>query len=77
MSFAIAVVATAANAQTFDHTHAAYDAVLKAHVSDGRVDYRTLKADPSTLNRYLVSVAGSRAADGGKGLPPSKAPNKA
>jgi len=44
-------------AQGFDHTHAAYDAILKAHVADGRVDYRALKANPRALNRYLNDLA--------------------
>jgi hypothetical protein len=44
-------------AQQFDHKHKAYEQILKAHVVDGRVDYRTLKADPQPLNRYLNNLA--------------------
>jgi hypothetical protein len=44
-------------AQQFDHNHKAYEQILKAHVVDGRVDYRTLKADPQPLNRYLNNLA--------------------
>jgi hypothetical protein len=41
----------------FDHTHALFGAVLKTHVSDGLVDYRALKANPQTLDRYLDALA--------------------
>lgn len=43
--------------QAFDHTHAAYDAVLKAHIADGTVDYRALKANSTALNGYLDTLA--------------------
>lgn len=44
-------------AADFDHSHSAYDAVLKAHVAEGRVDYRALKAAPRALNDYLAELA--------------------
>jgi hypothetical protein len=44
-------------AADFDHSHSAYDAVLKAHVAEGRVDYRALKAAPQALNDYLAELA--------------------
>jgi hypothetical protein len=50
-------------AQTFDHTHAPWDALLKKHVrliADGnasQVDYRGFAADRATLGRYLQSLS--------------------
>ncbi|MDT8389933.1 MAG: DUF547 domain-containing protein [Lentisphaeria bacterium] len=44
-------------AADFDHSHSAYDAVLKAHVAEGRVDYRALKSAPRALNDYLAKLA--------------------
>ena len=40
-----------------DHSHAAYNAILKAHVTNGLVDYRALKAQPAGLDRYLDNLA--------------------
>ena len=45
-------------AQSFDQTYADYDGVLKATVTDGRVNYKGLKAAPGTLDRYLDSATG-------------------
>ncbi|MFY9943490.1 MAG: DUF547 domain-containing protein [Desulfobacterales bacterium] len=45
-------------AAEFDQTYAGYDALLKRYVTDGRVDYTGLKADPVALDRYLDSAAG-------------------
>ena len=45
-------------AQSFDQTYADYEGVLKAVVTDGRVNYKALKAAPDTLYRYLDSAAG-------------------
>ena len=45
-------------AQPFDQTHTDYDGVLKATVTDGRVNYKSLKAAPDALDRYLDSAAG-------------------
>ena len=51
-------MADIADAARFDHTHAGYDLLLKRFVTDGRVDYKGLKADPSALDAYLDSAAG-------------------
>jgi hypothetical protein len=45
------------NAASFDQSYAVYDALLKKHVTDGRVDYKALKSDPVALDRYLDSAA--------------------
>ncbi len=45
-------------AQSFDQAYADYGGVLKAAVTDGRVNYKGLKAAPNTLYRYLDSAAG-------------------
>ncbi len=44
-------------AQDFDHTHSTYTAILKAHVTSGRVDYQALSAEPRMLTRYLDTLA--------------------
>ena len=59
-AFLIMTFGLAATAQEFDHAHAAFDAVLKAHVTDGAVDYRAIKADPAALNGYLDTLAAVR-----------------
>src|SRR5687768_3343772 len=41
----------------FDHSHAVFDKVLKAHVKDGLVNYTALKANPTDLNKYLDQLA--------------------
>lgn len=41
----------------FDHTHAAFSAVLKQQVNGGWVDYAGLKADANPLNDYLDQLA--------------------
>lgn len=50
--------AEVAVAEAFDQTYAVYDGMLKTFVSDDRVDYPALKADPDALERYLDSAAG-------------------
>lgn len=40
-----------------DHSHAAFTVVLQAHVTDGKVDYRELKAAPQRLGQYLDALA--------------------
>jgi hypothetical protein len=45
-----------AAAQGEDPTHAAYDALLKQHVENGRADYRALKAAPQALDAYLAAA---------------------
>jgi hypothetical protein len=37
----------------FDRSHALFDALLRTHVIDGRVDYRRLDDDPHGLRSYL------------------------
>ena len=49
--------AVSATAQDFDHNHAAYDAILKTHVTNGMVDYKALKAAQKALDRYLAALA--------------------
>jgi hypothetical protein len=41
----------------FDHEHALLDTVLQKYVHQGRVDYRALKRDTATLDRYLETLA--------------------
>lgn len=41
----------------FDHSHAAFQAVLSARLYSGRVDYAAIKADPAPLDAYLGAVA--------------------
>lgn len=41
----------------FDQTHGLFDQVLKEVVSDGRVDYRKLKANPKKLNDYIKDTS--------------------
>lgn len=51
-------VAGGVQAQDFDQTHAAFDALLKAHVdARGLVDYKALKKAPPALDAYLNRVA--------------------
>ena len=59
----LALAASAVAAPAFDHTHAAFDAVLKKHVADGAVDYAALKAAPQPLAAYLDQLAGVAEAD--------------
>ncbi len=59
---AVAILLTATAWQTvaaadFDHTHLAFTEILEAHVKNGRVDYRALKAKPGALKQYLDSLA--------------------
>ena len=51
------LTAAGAGAAEFGHTHAAYDALLKQFVADGRVDYQGLESDSSALDHYLDSIA--------------------
>jgi hypothetical protein len=52
---AFTLLATIAHA--FDHSHAAFDKVLKQHVRDGAVNYAALKAAPRPLDDYLAQLA--------------------
>lgn len=58
VSLVVMLVGSPVNAQTFDHKHAAVDALLSANVSSGTVNYRALKAKPAALKAYLDSLAG-------------------
>lgn len=40
-----------------DQTHSAFTAILKRQVKDDRVDYETLKRNPTELNTYLETLA--------------------
>ncbi len=52
---ALLVLANAAWAQGFDHSHAQWDAIVRAHVHDGTVDYTAIKAE-GTLDAYLTAL---------------------
>ncbi|MCZ6675232.1 MAG: DUF547 domain-containing protein [Verrucomicrobia bacterium] len=43
-------------ATTFDHSHAAWDQVVKTHVRGSLVDYRALSADATILDGYLEQL---------------------
>jgi hypothetical protein len=47
----------------FDHSHALWGAVLHQHVTNGLVNYRALKANPGTLEKYLSEVNAVRESD--------------
>ena len=61
MAAAVAAVAAAprgsAGGEGFDHTHAAYTAVLQKHVVKGAVDYAGLKTGRGPLDGYLAALA--------------------
>jgi len=46
-----------AQAGTFDHSHAAFTAVLQATVANERVNYDAMKKNPAPLEAYLGSLA--------------------
>lgn len=50
-------------AAAFDHSHAPFDRVLKAHVRDAAVDYAALRRDPKPLADYLDTLAAVPEAD--------------
>ena len=54
---ALALATAALAAPAFDPTHAGFDALLKRHVADGRVNYAALKAAPQPLDAYLDRLA--------------------
>ncbi|MCG8472118.1 MAG: DUF547 domain-containing protein [Desulfobacterales bacterium] len=64
----IFAAATLARAQSFDHS--GFDALLKKHVRENRVDYEGLKKDQGALNAYLAPARGinGRALSGNEGL---------
>lgn len=53
----VVLTALSPAARAFDHTHAAFDRVLKQHVHDGLVSYAALKSAPGDLDGYLVQLA--------------------
>jgi hypothetical protein len=61
--FALAALAPAAARAQFDHTHAAWTALLQKHVRvaangvSSRVDYQGLAADRARLKAYLASLS--------------------
>lgn len=50
-------------AAPFDHAHTLLDQVLQKYVASGLVDYRALKSDQDTLNRYLQTLTDIDARD--------------
>lgn len=53
----VIMLATVAVASAFDHNYDVLDRVLKAHVENGRVDYRALKANRQPLDSFLNESA--------------------
>ena len=51
-------VAITARAGEFDHSHAAWNAVLQAHAKDGMFNYAALKADDAQFRAYVASLGG-------------------
>ncbi len=51
LALTFALTGAGSLAQEFDHSHQVFDGIVKAHVRNGRVDYRALKARPQVLNR--------------------------
>ena len=47
----------ASSALAADFDHSAFDALLKKHVKDGKVDYAGVKADRAKLDAYLATLA--------------------
>lgn len=56
-------LAASASGATYDHSHAAFDALLKARVNDGLVDYAGLKAERAPLDAYLAASGAVTMAD--------------
>jgi hypothetical protein len=57
LSLALGPVAPPAQAQEFDHSHAAWTAILEDAVEDGFVDYKGLRESPEALDAYLAQLA--------------------
>ncbi len=47
----------AEEAQSFGHSHSIYDALLKKHVRNGRVDYKGFKTSSDDFDTYLRELA--------------------
>ncbi|MFU8892968.1 MAG: DUF547 domain-containing protein [Luteolibacter sp.] len=60
---ALLLTSSAALAQSFDHSHAAFTEVLKTHVQGSKVDYAALKKSPAKLNTYLDTLAAVKKSD--------------
>ena len=56
-AFSLTSLFSFAQESGFDHTHAAFTAVLQQHVKNERVNYAALKQTPDALGAYLVSLA--------------------
>lgn len=52
----VIVLAATGSAAPYDHSHAALDAILKARVRAGLVDYAGLKAERAPLDAYLTEA---------------------
>lgn len=62
MPLAVALAATV-SAAPYDHSHGAFDALLKTRVSQGLVDYAGLKANRAPLDEYLATAGAVAMAD--------------
>jgi hypothetical protein len=59
LAFSLAVAVSQqpqSSAAGFDHAHAAWTEILKAHVVGNRFDYAALKKDRAALDRYLAAL---------------------
>jgi hypothetical protein len=59
----LAPLAVRADCSQIDPSHAAWTAVLREHVRDGRVDYSALKRNDVALEAYLTALSGTCKAD--------------
>lgn len=57
---ALSAVADNGDPAAFDHSHAAYTAVLERHVQEGIVDYAALLANRAQLDNYLKTLSAVR-----------------
>ncbi len=56
LNFILPLAITLSAAGGFDQSHAAFDAILKARVAQGLVDYKGLQADRAPLDAYLAQA---------------------
>ena len=72
LALALLTLGGQARAQGFDHSHAAWNALLARHVKTfangnaSAVDYTALKAEHGALKAYLGTLTGVTEADYGK-----------
>ncbi len=72
LGFVLLLSAALAQAQAFDHTHAAWNALLGRHVKPfnngnaSAVDYSAIKAEHAALKAYLSTLTAVSDADFGK-----------